>query len=463
MKLKSEFLGEEDVHKLMLSLGAFAVIAMLATGAQSVLTTLIVSHGIDIYAVSAIGVLFPLATVYFGFSQLISIGAASYISRQLGEGKKGEILATTIAAYLMTILISIGLMGVTWLFKDFILEFLGAQDKVLEFARRYLSAFIFSIPFTAMVLLSSAIFRSYGKMKLSMLVILIEATLIVALDYVTIYWLNLGIAWIGWTVAIAGFLTTLIGIFLLVRVILFPARINSETKSAWHFKTLFKFDLLSVKGILLIGISALGRSLAGAIFSLVLNRTVTAIGGEDALAAVGTVNRAALFLIFAVMGVNQAMQPIVSFNFTAGKGERVKKALRYAVIYATVIGVIGSLLGLFFPSQIAEVFTKDKEVIDDVAQVFRMQMILFVSIGVQTLAATYYQAIGRARMSFFLSVFKPLVILMPLVYFLPRMLDSGVLAIWWAFPVADVAFTLICVFVLISGVKKLECSKMEAV
>ena len=192
--VESTGLGTEKVHKLMLTLGIFAVIGMLATGGQMILTTLIVSRGIDIYAVSAIGVLYPLTTVYFAFSQLVAIGAASYISRKLGESKQEEVFPAIVSAFLMTLLISVSLMGLTWWFREEILNVLGAEGNVLEFAKVYLTTLIFSIPPTAIVLLLSAIFRAHGKIKYATTVILIEAVLIVGLDYVFVFLFGWGIA-----------------------------------------------------------------------------------------------------------------------------------------------------------------------------------------------------------------------------------------------------------------------------
>jgi len=445
--VKSEFLGKENVHKLMWSLGLFAVIGMLATGGQMLLTTLIVSRGIDIYAVSAMGVLYPLVTVYFAFSQLVAIGAASYLSRKLGEGKEEELFPAIVTSFLMTLLISVGLMIVTWLLREQILTFLGAEGEVLEFAQVYLSTLIFSIPSTAIVLLFSAIFRAYGKMKYAMLVVVIEAVLIVILDAAFVFWFGWGIAWIAGSVAISGGVASLVGIWLLFKV---------TSASMKRLKDAVKFNGEAVKGILAIGISALGRSLATAAFALVLNRAVRATGQEDALAALGTVNRIALFLTFTVMGVNQAMQPVVSFNFTSKQNKRVFLALKYALMYAAVVGLVGSVMGIFFSSQIADFFTSNQDVVDDVAVVFRMQMVLFLTVGIQTLAATYYQSIGKAKTSFFLSVVKPLMVLIPLVYVLPKFMSDQLTAIWWAFPISDVVFSLICVIALVRGVKKLK-------
>ena len=445
MHSKSDFLGTENVHKLILKFGGFAVTAMLATGTVNVISTLIISKGIDIYAVGAIGILFPLVTVYFGFSQLVAIGAASYISRMLGKNKKEEVLAALMISYALTLFISILLMSATWIFKENIFSFLGVSSDSEGLSHAYLSRFIYSIPFTAMVLLASAIFRAYGKLKLSMLVILVESGLIIILDYLFIFVFGRGIGSVATSHILAGIISSGLGIILLIKLNGGPHII----------KYLLKWEIQIMKNLLSIGFSALGRSLATAAFAWALNRTIIHLCGDNWVAALGTVNRIILFLFFAIMGISQAMQPIVSYNFTAKKSNRVKAALKYALIYSGLIGIVGSILGIFFPHQVVSLFTHNSAVLDDATLIFNMQLILFFTAGLQTLSATYFQAIGKAWMSFFLSVFKPLMILIPLIYFLPRLLNNDVTTIWWAFPIADGLTTIICFLILRNNVKKL--------
>jgi len=446
MNTNSEFLATESVHKLILKFGTFSVITMLATGAVSMVGTLIVSKGIDIHTVGAMGILFPLITIYFGFSQLVAIGSASYISRMLGKNQQDEAKSAIVIAYVLTVVISALLIISTWLLKEPILAFLGADGDYEETSRIYLSIFIYSIPFTAMTLLSSAIFRAYGKLHLSMLVILIEAGLILGLDAILVFVFDAGIVGVAASNGIAGGIAATIGIILLLKV-------NGGKKGV---KAASKWDVGILKNIASIGVSALGRSLATAAFALILNRAVDALGGDEALTALGTVNRTLVFLFFAIMGVNQAMQPVLSYNYTAEKSDRVKASLKYALIYASLIGLVGTILGIFIPHHVVSVFTSDADVLDDATLIFRMQLVLYVTVGLQTLSATYFQAIGHAWKSFFLSVFKPLLILIPLVYFLPNLLENSILVLWWIFPIADVFASIICFLMLRKSVKSLR-------
>jgi len=443
MSSKSEFLGTENVHKLILKFGSFSVITMLATGAVSMIGTLIVSKGIDIHAVGAMGVLFPLITVYFGFSQLVAIGSASYISRMLGKDQQTEVKASIFVAYALTLILSILLIGITWLFMDQILTFLGADGEYEQTSRTYLSIFIYSIPFTAMTLLSSAIFRAYGKLNLSMLVILIESGLIIGLDALLIFVFSAGIIGVAVSNSIAGVIASIVGIILLIKI-------NGGKQ---NLKAAFKWDLGILKNISNIGISALGRSLATAIFAFILNKAVAQLGGDEALTALGTVNRIIVFLLFAIMGINQAVQPILSYNYTAQKSDRVKQSLKYALIYATLIGLVGTFLGLFIPDDVVAIFTSNADILDDATLIFKMQLVLYLTVGIQTLSATYFQAIGNAWKSFFLSVFKPLLILIPLIYFLPYILENSILILWWIFPIADIFATIVCLLLLRRGIK----------
>ena len=446
MGLNSEILGTESVHKLILKFGSFSVITMLATGAVSVVGTLIISKGIDIDAVGAVGILFPLITIYFGFSQLVAIGSASYISRMLGKNKKEDAVSAIFVAYILTLGISVVLMVLTWVFKDGVLAFLGADGDYAEFSRTYLSFFIFSIPFTAMTLLASAIFRAYGKLKLSMMVILVDSLLVIGIDYLLVFAFASGIVGVAISNSIASGVSSILGIFLLIRL----------NKGFSALKKALKWNVSIFTSIASIGISALGRAIATAIFALVLNKIIINLGNEDMLTALGTVNRIIIFLLFTIMGINQAMQPVVSYNYTSGENSRVKKALKYALFYSTIIGLIGTLLGIFFPSQVVGFFTTNTDILDDATLIFRMQLLLYFTVGLQTLSATYFQAVGKAWISFFLSVFKPLLLLIPLVYLLPQLFGDNVFALWWTFAIADAVASVICFFILRRDVKKLD-------
>ena len=373
MNVNSEVLGTESVMKLMLKFGSFAIITMLATGAVSTVGTLILSHGVDIYAVGAIGLLFPLTTIFFGFSQLVAIGSASYISRKLGGDEPEVVFPAIIISFLLTLFISGVLMVLTFVFKGAVLDFLGAAEKSAELAGSYLSIFIFSIPFTAMTLLSSAVFRAYGKLKLSMLVILVQSFLIISLDFLFIFILRRGVGGVALSQIISGAASSLLGIILILKLNGGRSKIKKN----------LRWDFCVVGELVRIGVSALARSTAGAVFAIVLNRTVLGLGGEDPIAALGAVNKIILFLIYAVMGINQAMQPIVSYNYTAGNNDRVKEALKLGLIYSTTIGLVGSVIGIFFAGPVVRLFTSNTDVLDDASLIFRFRLFFFATSGIQ--------------------------------------------------------------------------------
>jgi len=444
MHSKSEFLGTTSVHKLMVNFGTFALISMIATGSVSMVGALIVSRGIDIHAVGAMGILFPLTSVFFGFSQLVAIGAASYISRMLGKDKHDVAISAIITAYCLSIIISTTLIALTLLFKTPLLAFLGADGAYTDTAKTYLSVYVFSIPFTAMTLLASAIFRAYGKLKLSMCIIVLDALLVLGIDYVLVFWMDKGMGGVALSNALGSLISSTLGIILLIKLIIGKKNIKRKLSFCGNIIT----------GIGAVGVSALGRALSVSTFAFILNSTLNNLAPDEVITALGTVNRIVMLLLYTIMGMNQAMQPIISYNFTAGNFDRVKQGLKYAIFYASLIGVIGTLAGLIFPHQILRIFTSNDDILDDATFILRMQLVLYFTFSIQTLTATYFQAIGKGKMSFFLSVFKPLLILLPLVLILPRLSDD-IFRLWWMYPIADTLTTLVAGFILFHSVRKL--------
>ena len=434
----SEFLGTEKISKLLFSFSMPAFIAMLASGIYNIVDTIFIGKGIGTLAVGGVGIVFPIQTLYNAFAQMISIGAASAISSSLGEKKDDCANQVTTNAYILTILISLLLMIISYFFINPILFFFGSNEELLVYAHDYLMISILSIPFNALALLSSAVFRAEGNIKVSMMVVLIGAVFNLALDPLFIFTLNGGIKGAAFATVIAQALASLFALFYIF-----------SHRSIVRFEKKYLIPSLAIsRSIISVGFSAFARNGATSLFALITNSTLRTFGGTQSITAFGTVNRIISFFFLPIMGINQGLQPIISYNYGARHSDRIKQALKLALIYTTIIGAIGSLVGILFPTMAIRLFVKDKQLISEATFVLRIQLLFYWTIGLQMVASTFYQSIGRAIPALFLSILRQFIILIPLIFILPRYTSLGINGVWYSFPISDFSAFLISAFVL---------------
>lgn len=434
----SEFLGTEKISKLLFSFSMPAFIAMLASGIYNIVDTIFIGKGIGTLAVGGVGIVFPIQTLYNAFAQMISIGSASAISRSLGEKKDDCANQVTTNAYILTMLISLLLMIISYFFINPILFFFGSNEELLVYAHDYLMISILSIPFNALALLSSAVFRAEGNIKVSMIVVLIGAVFNLALDPLFIFTLNGGIKGAAFATVIAQALASLFALFYIF-----------SHRSIVRFEKKYLIPSLAIsRSIISVGFSAFARNGATSLFALITNSTLGTFGGTQSITAFGTVNRIISFFFLPIMGINQGLQPIISYNYGARHSDRIKQALKLALIYTTIIGAIGSLVGILFPTMAIRLFVKDKQLISEATFVLRIQLLFYWTIGLQMVASTFYQSIGRAIPALFLSILRQFIILIPLIFILPRYTSLGINGVWYSFPISDFSAFLISAFVL---------------
>jgi len=438
MNSNSDFLGTKNVHKLLFNLAMPAVIAMMASGIYSILSTLMIAKGINVMAVGAVGIVFPIQILYHGFAQMISIGAASDISRNLGKQNQEQANETTTNAFILTTIISIGLTIISYFSVKPILLIFGANDELFILAEDYLKVFIWSIPFNAIVLLSSAIFRAEGNLKLSMFVVLVDAIINVLLEFILIYFFKLGVKGVALATIISQVITAIFALTYILR-----QKSNVKIKRDY-----LKLNLRNTKSIITVGFSAFARNATTAGLSLTVNTTLRSLGGTQSLTAFGTVNRIVSFFFLPIMGVNQGMQPIASYNYGAQKNQRIKEVVKLALIYTTIIGTIATIVGLFFPKATLQLFTNKSDILSEATLIFQLQLIFFWTMGFQTVTATLYQALGQAIPALIISTFKQLFILIPLVYFLSNFTNLGLNGVWFSFPVAELLAFIIVLTIL---------------
>ena len=318
----SEFLGTEKISKLLFSFSMPAFIAMLASGIYNIVDTIFIGKGIGTLAVGGVGIVFPIQTLYTAFAQMISIGSASAISRSLGEKEDERAHQVTTNAYILTTIISILLMVVSYFFINPILYFFGSNEELISYAHDYLIISILAIPFNALALLSSAVFRAEGgNIKISMITVLIGSLLNIALDPLFIFVLNFGIKGAAFATVISQALATLFSLFYIL-----------SHRSLVKFKRKYLIPSIKIStSIISVGFSAFARNGASSLFALITNATLRTFGGTLSITAFGTVNRIISFFFLPIMGINQGLQPIASYNYGARQPERIKQVVKFSV------------------------------------------------------------------------------------------------------------------------------------
>ena len=446
MTTKKINMKDGPIHRLLLKFAAPAVTAMLGTGLYTTFSAMIISRGINTEAMGAAGIVFSIQLLYHGFAQLVSIGAASALSRTLGKNDEEDASRIALAAYVLTLVLSAVLILLTGLFTQPLLSFFGATDELMADARQLLTILKWTLPFNGIVLLSSALFRAEGDLKASMTVILLDCGLNLALDYVFIIHFDWGLAGAGYSTILSQSLTSFFAFSRILR-----------KKSVIRFR---KEDLIprlhTFYRIFSVGISALARNGATTALALVVNQTLRGLEGTDALIAFGTAHRLTYFFTLPVMGFNQAVQPLASYNYGAGQPQRVRKVLSLGIFYTTAAGLIATTAGLLFPRHLIQLFTRDKDILEMAAAILRFQLLFFWTFGIQTLAATYYQAIGRAIPALALSIFKQLFLIIPLIWLLPNLFKDSLTGIWAAYPISEALAFLVTGLFLIRALQTLK-------
>lgn len=279
-----------------------------------------------------------------------------------------------------------------------------------------------------------------------MVTVLIGALVNIALDPLFIFIFKLGIKGAALATIIAQMLATAFSLFYIL-----------SHRSIVKFEKKYLIPNLEIiKSIISVGFSAFARNGASSLFALITNATLRTYGGTASLTAFGTVNRIISFFFLPIMGINQGMQPIASYNYGAKQPDRIKQVVKLSLIYTTVIGVIASVIGILFPFATISLFLKDTTIMQEASFVLKLQLFFFWTIGLQMVTSTLFQSLGQAIPSLFLSILRQFIILIPLILILPRFTPLGINGVWYAFPISD-----FIAFIIIAIILKIKWNKLD--
>lgn len=424
-------LGTRPVGKLLMQYAIPAIIAMTASSLYNMVDSIFIGQGVGALAISGLAITFPLMNLSAAFGAAIGVGASTCISVKLGQ--KDYKTAEKILGNTMVLNTIIGFVfGVTTLLLlDPILLFFGASEQTLPYARDYMVIILAGNIFTHHYFGLNAVLRAASKPKAAMYATIFTVMLNSVLDPLFIWVLELGIRG-------AAYATILSQIVALT----WQIRIFSNKNEMLHFKGgTYKLRSDIVKNIIGIGISPFAMNVCACMVVIFINNGLARYGGDMAVGAYGIVNKIAFIFIMIVMGINQGMQPIAGYNYGALQFDRMMNVVKYSMISATIITTTGFLIAQFAPYPCVRMFTTDKELIDISVKGLRITLMAFPIVGFQMVTTNFFQSIGKAKISIFLSLSRQMLVLLPLLAVLSPIFKTK--GVWMSMPISDTVAAII--------------------
>lgn len=447
MEKKHKLMETEGITKLLITFSVPAVIGMLVNALYNIVDRIYIGNipSVGYYAIGGVGITFPVVIFAFAFAMLIGLGSGTNISLNLGQKNKDEAEKYLGNGLGYGLILSFILIGIILSNMDTIIFILGASENTNEFAKDYLK--IISLGFPAGIISFSANvgIRADGNPRMAMATLLIGAITNIILDPIFIFYLNFGVKGAAIATIISQYISTLWTIFYF----------NSKFSGLkLHIKNIFpKFK--RIKKITTMGSASFALQIGASFVNYTYNNTLKIYGGDASISAMAIIQGIVIFLSMPIFGINQGVQPILGYNYGAKLFKRVREAFWKAVIIATGICLINFIITQTLPKYYIFIFTKD--IIELTTKGLKINTLMLPIIGFQIISSVYFQAVGKPKLSLFITLSRQIIILVPCIKVMGHLF--GVTGIWFAAPIADflsTTFTYILIRKEMKNLKKLE-------
>jgi len=433
---KTKALGTEPVGKLLLQYSLPAIIGTTITSLYNIIDSIFIGHGVGPLAIAGLAITFPLMNLVVAFSTLVSAGASTISSIRLGQNDlKGaqEILGTTLILCLTNALF-FGLLA--FLFLDPVLRFFGASTETLPYARDFMQVILLGTPISYTMLSLNNIMRATGYPRKAMLTSLVTVITNIILAPIFIFYFHWGIR----GAATATVISQAIGMVWVIHHFTSVSSLVRFIPGMWRLRARVVGNIYSI------GMSPFLINVCACMIVIVINNTLRSYGGDLAIGAYGIINRLLTLYVMIVLGLTMGMQPIAGYNYGAMKMDRVWKLLRIGIVTGILITSSGFIICETVPHLVSSIFTKSDELIEIASSGLRICVLMFPLVGAQTVISNFFQSIGKAKVSIFLSLTRQLLYLLPGPLILPRYF--GINGVWASQPIADFLAFVTAIFYL---------------
>ena len=431
------FLGTEPIGKLLRKLAIPTVAAQIVNMLYNIVDRIYIGHmpGDGDLALTGLGVCMPVILIVSAFAALVASGSAPRASIAMGQGDHDTAEKILGSSFTLQIGISLVLTAVLLLWGDDLLLVFGASGNTIGYAWDYLRTYAFGTLFVQLTLGMNAFITAQGFAEIGMRTVLIGAIANILLDPLFLFAFGMGVRGAALATVLSQGLSCI-----------WVLRFLTGEKSLLRLKR--KTLRLRPKLILpcvALGLSAFIMQASESVISVCFNTSLLKYGGDIAVGTMTILSSVMQFAMLPLQGISQGAQPILSFNYGARNSGRVRESFRLLLNTCLTYSVTLWVLIQLFPRLFVGMF--NTAMVDYAAAPLRIYCAALFLFGIQLACQMTFLSIGYAACSIIVAVLRKFVLLIPLIYLLPRLLADQTMAVFLAEPVAD-AIAVTCTAIL---------------
>jgi putative MATE family efflux protein len=442
-------MGSAPLGPLIARFSLPVIVMMVAGSLYNLADRVFVGRGVGQDALAGVTVAFPLFILLYSIGLLFGLGAASLISLSLGRSDRalaeravGNALAASLCAAIPVIVLG-------YFFMDPLLRLFGGEGRVLLEARKFCSIFLAGSLFQVMTIVLSSTIRAEGDPATALAANLTGIGINILLNPLFIFALKLGIAGSALATTTGELVSCL---WLLIRYLRGASLLHLRRDS-------LRLDLRVLKKIGAIGFAPFLAQLALCLMMALSNRAASSYGGTEGIACMGILYVIYPLILQPLAGIAAGAQPIIGYNYGAGSPGRVRGTLMTAAAAGTIVCVASWFVILVAARPLVALFQPDPRTVELGSHALRIFFALLPLVGIQVIGTGYFQAVGKAGISFFNNLLRQILLIVPLLIVLPRIL--GLDGLWYANPISDLGAAIAVCFFIAAELRGLRSRKAE--
>lgn len=378
-------------------------------------------------ALTGLGLCLPIISIVIAFANLFGMGGAPLCSIERGRGNLKEAEKIMGNSFVLLVIFGLVLTALGLIFKKPMLYLFGASDKTYPFAEQYISIYLLGSIFVMVGLGMNSFINSQGFGTIGMMTVLLGAVANIILDPIFIFVLDMGVKGAALATILSQFLSAL-----------WIVKFLTGKKTILKLKTsCFPLTKQRVKDITALGMSGFTMSITNSSVQVMYNASLQNYGGDLYVGIMTVINSVREVISMPVSGITNGSQPVMGFNYGAGEYGRVKRAIIFtsavSIVYTSVMW--GLVHG--FPEFFIRIFNQDAELLKAGVPAMRIYYFGFFFMSLQFAGQSVFVALGKARRAVFFSIFRKVVIVIPLILIIPRIFGNGTAGVLMAEPISN--------------------------